>query len=149
MCRRSLPGVEGASCWRGGPCIYVGISGLEDVMVQYLSPSQLNQDRLHCVVPGPVGQAGKFGGVDLILCQLFSSNSRHGQYKAACSAWNVYGVADGSVPWIDTWQVDFGYELDERWLVRILITAVHLEAVDSVFMDTLEKTGISFWAFAK
>jgi hypothetical protein len=30
-----------------------------------------------------------------------------------------------------------------------LITAVHLEAVDSVFMDTLKKTGISFWAFAK
>lgn len=90
-------------------CVDGAFRGLRELLVGgvgHVSP-QFNQDGLHCVVSGPVGQAGKFGGVD------------------------------GSVSWIDTGQVNFGNELDERWLVRILITAVHLEAVDSVFMDTM------------
>lgn len=56
---------------------------------------------------------------------------------------------DRSVSWVDTRQVDFGYELYQRWLVGILITAVHLEAVDSVFVDTLRKMRISFGTSAK
>jgi len=69
--------------------------------------SKLDQDRLHCVFPGPVGKAGKFGGFN------------------------------HAVFWIDTGQVDFSFELDDRWLVGILITAVHLEAVDSVLVNTV------------
>jgi len=69
--------------------------------------SELNQNRLHCVVSGPIGKAGKLGGVD------------------------------SAISWVDTRQVDFCNELDDGWLVRILITAVHLETVDSIFVDTV------------
>ena len=38
---------------------------------------------------------------------------------------------------VDTGDVDLTDELDGRWLVGVLVTAVHLEGVDSVFVDTL------------
>jgi len=58
--------------------------------------SKLNQDRLHCVIPAPVGKARKLGWID------------------------------HAIPWVDTREVDFVNELDSGWLVGVLITAVHL-----------------------
>ncbi len=45
---------------------------------------------------------------------------------------------DLSIPWINTREVDFANELYFWWFIGILITAVHLQGVDSVLMDTLE-----------
>lgn len=73
------------------------------------SPPKFNQHRLHCLISSPVGKAGQFGGVD------------------------------HAVPWVDAGQVHFTYELDRWWLVRILVAAVHLHRVNSVFVDTLEQ----------
>jgi hypothetical protein len=72
------------------------------------SPPQLNQNRLHCLISGPVGKARQFGWVD------------------------------HTVPGVDTWEVDFADELDRRWLIGIRITTVHLQRVNSVFVDALE-----------
>jgi len=51
---------------------------------------------------------------------------------------NVYGDADLAISWVDTGQIDFADELDGRWLVGILVAAVHLQGVDSVLVDALE-----------
>jgi len=69
--------------------------------------SKLDQDCLHCVVSGPVGKAGQLGRIDR------------------------------SISRVDAGEVDFSNELDKGWLVRVLITAVHLEAVDSVLVDAV------------
>jgi hypothetical protein len=73
------------------------------------SPSKLDQNRLHCVVPAPVGKARKLGWVD------------------------------HAISWVHTRKVDLVDELDSRWLVGVLIAAVHLERVDPVFVNTLPK----------
>jgi hypothetical protein len=39
----------------------------------------------------------------------------------------------------DTWKVDFVNELDSRWFIRILVTAVHFESIDSIFVNALCK----------
>jgi hypothetical protein len=52
-------------------------------------------------------------------------------------------VTDSSISRVDTRQVDFGDELDEWWLVGVLIATVHLEAVNPVFVDTLQVSAIS------
>lgn len=36
-------------------------------------PPELNQNCLHCVISGPVGEAGELGGVDLYTSQHFCS----------------------------------------------------------------------------
>lgn len=43
--------------------------------LQGISPSELNQNRFHCVVTGPVGKAGELGRVNLIFGQLSSPRS--------------------------------------------------------------------------
>ena len=70
-------------------------------------PSKLNQNRLHSVIPTPVGKTRKLG-------------------------WVHYAIS-----WVNARKVDFVDELDGWWLVRILIAAVHLQGVDSILMDTL------------
>jgi hypothetical protein len=52
-------------------------------------------------------------------------------------------LTDSSISRVDTRQVDFGDELDEWWLVGVLIATVHLEAVNPVFVDTLQVSAIS------
>ena len=42
-----------------------------------------------------------------------------------------------AVSWINARQVDLRLELDSRRLVRILLTAVHLNAIDTILMNTL------------
>lgn len=59
------------------------------------------------------------------------------KFEIACRAWHVLEVTDRSVSRVDTRQVDFGDELDEWWLVGVLIATVHLEAVNPVFVNTL------------
>jgi hypothetical protein len=44
---------------------------------------------------------------------------------------------DHAISCTNTREVDLIDELDGRWLVRILVTAVHLERVDSVLVDAL------------
>ena len=73
------------------------------------SPPKLDQNRLHCVVPAPVGKARKLG-------------------------WVHHAISG-----VDTREVDLVDELDSGWLVGVLITAVHLEGVDSVLVNTLPK----------
>lgn len=72
------------------------------------SPPQLNQYRLHCHISSPVGQARQLSGV----------------YHPVLRA--------------DAREVHFTDELDGWWLVRIVIAAVHLQRVDSIFVHALE-----------
>lgn len=73
------------------------------------SPSKLNQDRLHCVISAPVGKARQFGWID------------------------------DTISWVDTREIDLVDELDSGWFVWVLITAVHLQGVDSVLVNALSK----------
>lgn len=57
---------------------------------------------------------------------------------------NVRGDADLAISWVDTGQIDFADELDGRWLVWILVAAVHLQGVDSVLVDALEDSQSAF-----
>ena len=102
-----------ASCWMGGPYIWTSISE-----VVYLGestiPSKLNQNRLHSIIPAPVGKARKLGRID------------------------------HAISWVDTRQVDLVDELDGRWLVGVLITAVHLQGIDSVLVNALPKNLVSY-----
>jgi len=45
---------------------------------------------------------------------------------------------DLSISWIHTRKVNLANELYFWWLVGILVTAVHLQGVDSILMDTLK-----------
>ena len=76
------------------------------------SPSELDQDRLHCVIPAPVGKARQFG-------RIYDTVSR-----------------------VDTREVDLVDELDSRRFVGVLIAAVHLQGVDSVLVNALPKTSL-------
>lgn len=58
-------------------------------------------------------------------------------YMSLCPNCGVVGRAYLAVPWIDARQVDLGDELDLWWLIWVLIAAVHLQGVDSVFVDAL------------
>lgn len=73
------------------------------------SPSQLDEDCLHGVVALPLGQTGELLGVD------------------------------NAVPRVDTGQVDLADELDLGWLIGVVLAAVHLEAVNAVFVDGLQR----------
>lgn len=42
-----------------------------------------------------------------------------------------------AVPWVDARQIYLRDKLDLRWLIWVLIAAVHLQGVDSVLVDTL------------
>lgn len=66
-----------------------------------------------------------------------------GRYSGICCC------TDLSVPWVDTRQVDFADELDSRWVVGILIAAVHLQRVNPVLMDALEEGSVSIQPRAK
>lgn len=48
-----------------------------------------------------------------------------------------YSSTDLSVLSIDAWEVYLIDKLDGRWLVWIVIAAVHLKGVDSVLVDAL------------
>jgi hypothetical protein len=45
--------------------------------------------------------------------------------------------ADLSIPWVYARQVDFADKLDRRWLVGVVIAAVHLQRIDSVLVHAL------------
>jgi hypothetical protein len=67
--------------------------------------------------------------------------------RSTITAPPILGVpkcTDRSISRVDAGEVDFSNKLDKGWLVRVLITAVHLEAVDSVLVDALRKIKISF-----
>jgi len=70
-------------------------------------PSKLNQNRLHSIIATPVCEARKLGRIDY------------------------------AVSWVDAGKVDFIDELDGGWLIGVLISAMHLEGVDSVLMNAL------------
>jgi hypothetical protein len=59
-------------------------------------PSKLNKDCLHSVIPTPVCKARKLGWINDAISR------------------------------VNTRKVNFVDELDSRWLVGVLITAVHL-----------------------
>jgi len=65
--------------------------------------SELNQNCLHGIIPAPIGKARKLGRINHTVSR------------------------------INTGKVDFADKLDGRRLVRILITAVHFEGVNSVY----------------
>lgn len=44
-----------------------------------------------------------------------------------------------SISRIDAWKVDFIYKLYCRRLIGILISAMHLEGIDTVLVDTLSR----------
>lgn len=75
---------------------------------------QLNKHRLHCHIAVPALEAGQLGWVD------------------------------EAVAGVNTWEVDFGDELDGGWLVGVLVATVHFEGVDAVFVDRLEKERVNF-----
>jgi len=87
-------------------------------------PSKLNQDRLHCVIATPVSKTRELGRIDLCIISAYYLTTDFVKTHLA-------------VPRIDTWQIDLAYKLDGWWLVGILITAVHLEGVDSVLVNAL------------
>lgn len=68
---------------------------------------QLNQHRLHCVVSLPIRKTRQLAWVDF-----------------SCSR-------------VHTRQVDFRYELKDRWLVRVAVVAMYVHTVDSVFVHAL------------
>ena len=74
-------------------------------------PSQLNKNRLHGVLPLPLGKAGQLVGVD------------------------------HAVVGVDARKVDLADELDCRRLIGVVGTAVHLYAVDAVLVDGLKEKG--------
>lgn len=78
---------------------------------------QLNEYCLHCHITVPTLEAGQ-------LCWV-----------------------DEAVARVDAWEVDFGDELNGGRLVGVLITAVHFEGVDAVFVDGLKREMVSsqFW----
>ena len=76
------------------------------------TPSQLDQNRLHGILPLPLCETRKLARVD----------------KA------VTGVYAG--------EVDLADELDGRGLVGVLGAAVHLDAVDAVLVDGLNNEGL-------
>jgi hypothetical protein len=51
---------------------------------------------------------------------------------------NSQANTDLSIPWINTREVDLADELYFWWLIGILITAVHLQGVNSILMNTLK-----------
>jgi hypothetical protein len=69
------------------------------------TPAQLDQDSLHRVLALPLGEAGQLLGVD------------------------------DAVAGVDAGQVDLADELDGGRLIRVLVAAVHLDAIDSVLVD--------------
>lgn len=71
-------------------------------------PSQLNQDHLHGVLALPLGQAGQLPGID------------------------------DAVLGVDAGEVDLADELDGGGLVGVFLAAVHLEAVDAIFVGRLQ-----------
>lgn len=89
-------------------------------------PSEVDQDRLHGIFPLPLSQTWQLGRIDLE------------SYKSARSRIYAQYEADLSIPWIDARQVDFADKLDRRWLVRVVITAVHLQRINSVLVHALE-----------
>lgn len=70
---------------------------------------QLNKHRLHCHIAVPALEAGQLGWVD------------------------------EAVAGVNTWEVDFGDELDGGWLVGVLVATVHFEGVDAVFVDRVRR----------
>lgn len=83
------------------------MAGPESEQVKRHSPPQLNENSLHCEVALPLDQTWKFAVVDL------------------------------SVPSIDAWQVDLGYE-DDLWRsVGVVWAADYSQAVDTVLVDAL------------
>lgn len=48
------------------------------------------------------------------------------------------GDTDLSVPWVDTWKVDFIDKLNRWWFIGVLVAAVHLKGVDPVLVNTLQ-----------
>jgi len=72
--------------------------------------SKLNQNRLHSIIPTPVCEARQLGRIDY------------------------------AVSWVDAGKVDFIDELDGGWLIGVLISAMHLEGVDSVLMNAVGRT---------
>lgn len=77
--------------------------------------SQLDEDGLHCVLALPVGQAGQLRRVD------------------------------DAVARIDAGEVHHADELDRGRLIGVLVTAVHLDRVDSVLVHTLfPKESVSY-----
>lgn len=89
-------------------------------------PSEVDQNSLHGIFPLPLSQTWQLGRIDLE------------SYKSARPRIYVQYEANLSIPWVDAGQVDFADKLDRRWLVRVVIAAVHLQGIDSVLVHALK-----------
>lgn len=74
-----------------------------------ISPPYANQDSLYAAVPPPLDEDAELGRINLTVCLA------------------------------DERQINTGQELHGGWLFRIRFTTVNLEAVDTVFVHSLQR----------
>lgn len=131
----------GAACGCSGvPCVYricellflelKAISAVTEGRRDILPEG--DEDPLHGEVPAPIANALELG--EFNLC-FHRKNSQ--LFETATTRCQRLWETNPAILAIDTGEVDPGDEVDNRWLIRVRVSAVNFKAVDAVLMVTL------------